>query len=92
MITDKVSVRKHIDYIWLNQDDWELYSTAPGVDSIAGILNERFMHCVNNEMTRAGTRQIMANLLRKYSYAGADDSEPHWVLEDLLNYVYGDEK
>lgn len=88
----KVTVRKHIEEIRLNHDDWELYSTAPGVDSIAGMLNKKFMDCVNNGMDRVETEREMDALMDKYSYAGADDSEPHWVLEDLLNYVYGDEK
>jgi len=85
----KVKTVTRVEEITLNHEDWELYDTAPGVDSIAAALNQKFMDCVNSGMSARETEREMVELMRRYDYAGACDSEPRWKLEDLLAHVYG---
>lgn len=72
----------------LSADDWDLYTREPGVEGVAASLNIRFNECVNMNMTRQETVAAMDKEMRLYRAWGASDSEPLYVLEQLLNEVY----
>jgi hypothetical protein len=91
--TDKITVayKPKITSITLNHEDWQLYPNAPGVDSLAGSLNEALQKCVYMHSERQVTRQFMLKFMSRpiFVAAGATDSEPMDVLDDLLDKIYG---
>jgi len=91
--TDKITVehRPTITSITLNHEDWELYDSAPGVDSLAAELNKTLRECVHEGCDYYQTKRVMHDKMRSslFSAAGAADSEPMYVLDDLLEKIYG---
>jgi len=88
----KVTLSTRVHSIELNAHDWELFADKPGVDAAAESLNERFKELVNSGATRKETDRAMFVFMGKLGQFGACDSEPGWVLDDLLDTVYGTEK
>lgn len=72
----------------LTPDDWDLFTREPEVERIAETLNEKFNLCVNSLLTREETARKMQQEMWNYRAWGASDSEPLYVLEQLLNEVY----
>jgi len=91
--TDKLTVeyRPTITSITLNHEDWQLYDNAPGVDSMAAELNKTLRECVHEGCNAYQTKRVMLDKMRSslFSAAGATDTEPMEVLDDLLEKIYG---
>lgn len=85
-LASKINKRVLVD-VKLTPDDWELYK-LPESERIAEVLNSRFNECVNMRNTRQITESVMRKELRLYRNWGSDDTEPHVVLEQLLDEVY----
>ena len=83
----KLNMRVLVD-AKLTPDDWDLFTREPEVERIAENLNAKFNECVNGRLTREETERNMSREMRLYSAWGANDTEPHYVLEQLLNEVY----
>ena len=66
--------------------DWQLYD-KPGAEKIAKELNEAISN--NVAKGRIVTRQAAEAVMNKYDGFGTMDSEPRWVLYDLLNTFFG---
>ncbi len=84
----KLNKRVLVD-VRLTPDDWDLYTSEPEVERVAEYLNERFNEFVNAGWDRTLVRKSMDKHMRLYSAWGANDTEPHRVLEQLLEEVYG---
>jgi len=91
MRSGKLKLATIIEDISYTADDWELFDSAPGVESIAAHLNKQLKECVNEGLSRRDTERVMYELMSRHSYAGACDSEPEHVLRGILNKVYGND-
>lgn len=69
----------------LTADQWQLYTASMDCEPVAKILNGQFNHLANRHAPRDEFESAMEKLMREYSSYGASDSEPRWMLEDLLN-------
>lgn len=87
-LKNKMNLTKRVN-LKLTPDDWDLYTSEPEVERVAEYLNERFNEFVNAGWDRTLVRQSMDKHMRLYSAWGANDTEPHYVLEQLLEEVYG---
>lgn len=87
----KVEVQRQtrITGINLSADDWQLYTRKKGADGVAKQLNEGFQTVVNSGKSREEVRSWMGKLMTRLRGWGADDTEPHYVLRDLLDHIYG---
>lgn len=73
----------------LTARDWQLFSDMTGVNLVAQTLNEKLAELVNAEgSTPESVMKGMAPFMRTYSSFGATDSEPRWVLQDIIEAVY----
>lgn len=86
-LKNKLNKRVTVD-VKLTPDDWDLFTREPEVERIAENLNEKFNLCVNSRLTREETARNMQKEMWLYRAWGASDSEPLYVLEQLLNEVY----
>lgn len=75
-----------LDY---SAERWELFTCMKGVEKVAAELNETFMTTVNNGGTRDEVEDAMNVVMLKYSDFGAEDSEPEYHLQKLLDKVFG---
>lgn len=90
--TDKVSIEKRVEItsIDLTAEDWDLFS-SDDAEQFAHRLNDALMACVNTGCDRETTTAQMRDLMcTPEGFAvGAGDSEPDYVLDDILNKIYG---
>jgi len=93
--TDKITVehRPTIKSVTLNHKDWQLYDSAPGVDSMAAELNKTLRECVREGCDYYQTKRVMLDKMRSSLFiaAGATDTEPMGVLHALLEKIYGEQ-
>lgn len=89
-MSEKLRFATKIEHISFNHEDWKLFDSAPGVDSIAAHLNKQLKECVNEGLSRRDTERVMYELMARYAYAGARDSEPEYLLDSVLDRVYGE--
>lgn len=90
-VVAKVETRlvvQHID-IKLNAEDWQLYSDMSGAALCAYRLNQSLMSVIKKGFDRAAVEKYMDTIMVKNSNWGADDTEPHYVLNKILDKVYG---
>ena len=87
MFKEKLNMRKTVD-LRLTPDDWDLYTDMPEVERVAEALNMTFNKFVNANSPRCTTVMEMNKEMNLYRNWGANDSEPHYVLEKLLEQVY----
>lgn len=74
----------------LSANEWQLYSSMEGVKSVARDLNRRLKKLVNaKDSTRSVVEKEMMAFMYTYATYGAYDSEPRWVLMDIMDDVYG---
>ena len=73
----------------LPPEAWDLYQTQGGWMEVGGELSNTFAKLVNKGLTRQEVLNGMLHIMGKYSSFGADDTEPHHTLDDLLNLVFG---
>lgn len=93
MLRDRVKIKKTVE-LSLTAEDWDLYMNMSEsnlqIDAVARTLNEVFENSVNSGLGVDDTIRRVNNMMRSMSVYGADDSEPHRVLDRLINYIYGD--
>lgn len=63
----------------LTAKQWQLYSDMPGVDDTAQAINVLIAEELN-----AGRVNGAYEVLQKFRRFGAADSEPYWVLENIV--------
>lgn len=70
-------------------EDWDLYDTKPGCDFVARVLNDVFEESVNTGLNRRETEKRMHEVMKQYREFGTYDTEPGYVLDRLLDKVFG---
>lgn len=85
---EKILIRKNVQ---LNYDaeDWDLYTETPNVDLAALGLNRTFEEAVNRGGSRGEVESAMHRRMMEFKHFGASDSEPYYVLDNLLDKVFG---
>ena len=86
-LRDKISIKKQVR-LDLTADDWQLYTTSKDCDAAACALNNVFEFWFNTEAPREKLVREMYEIMKIWSEYGAADSEPMYVLEDLVDAVY----
>jgi len=76
----------------LTADDWELFTSMDGADDVAEALNSSFKSLVNAGKSRDDVEVEMEKVMSEHSSFGAIDSEPLWMLRQLLTDVFGREE
>ena len=71
-------------------EDWDLYTTMGDVEDVAQVFNRNLEIAVNTGMGADAAYSYMTTVMKDYDKYGAMDSEPHRVLDRLINYIYGD--
>lgn len=70
----------------LDANDWQLY---PGAEHVAAAINAAVAE--NVAEGRITTRRAAEAVMAEHSRFGATDTEPRWVLHDLLDAIFGKE-
>lgn len=87
MLKDKITVIKLLSvHSKLTKKDWQLYSYG---DLCAKVLNQGLSYHVHSINSKDEVREKMRRLMYAWKDAGAYDTEPLDVLEDVLDYIYG---
>lgn len=73
-------------------DKWQLYTASMNCDEAAQELNKAFTEAVNSGLGKLEVYKSVEAVMRKYDNFGATDSEPRWVLEDLIRKVFGEKE
>ncbi len=73
----------------LTKLDWQLYDKGKRSDDVANDLNRTLETLVNDGTAHREVYDRMIKLLAKHQDFGAADSEPHQVLCDFINEVFG---
>lgn len=87
-----LKIKPHNPYVEvsLTASDWQLYLDVS--ENVARVLNARFMVLVNGGTPREEVRRSMEQLMGELATHGANDTEPRWVLADMLDEVFGKER
>ena len=67
---------------------WELYVNKPCVNTVADRINREVEAILNAAADRGEAYSSSYKVLEKYSKYGATDTEPVWVLRDILDKVF----
>lgn len=75
----------------LTAEEWGLYTcTYPAeTQQVAVVLNFTLEQVVNSGVSRQYVQTIMEHEMRRNAKYGADDTEPHAALNELLTRIYG---
>ena len=74
--------------IALTADQWQLFTASMKCGTAARALNSTFNDLSKRGATRDEFVTVMDAVMQKYSNYGACDSEPRWLLEDLLDMQF----
>lgn len=71
-------------------NQWQLYTSAMPEEAeiVAGILNKELERCINEGYSKSKTLSFMHTQMRYFDETGANDSEPHYFLESVLDAVF----
>lgn len=69
-------------------EDWELYE---GAEYATREINNQLEQSINNHSDRDEVEREMESVMNQFAQYGATDSEPHWHLQKVLDFVYGAE-
>jgi hypothetical protein len=71
-------------------DQWELFTCSYPTECEAAAveINRELEFCVNSGMTRFETENYMEGVMDHFSNLGAQDSEPRYHLQDMLDEIY----
>lgn len=79
----------------ISADTWQLYTATPELREeciyAARELCIALRDAVNEGKDRYGVSRAVAKVQNEFRHTGAFDSEPNWVLEDLLDEIFGEE-
>jgi len=68
---------------------WQLYSDDQIIAAcVAGELNREIERCVNLGYAKEDTSRFVRSVMRQRAEFGADDTEPHRFLEQVLDEIY----
>lgn len=74
--------------------DWQLYTYDDGLTErcahAAMMMNAEFERLVNAGVGPAHVFRGMQRVMAHYADLGALDTEPQWLLDQMINRVYGD--
>ena len=74
----------------LTAEQWQLFAAMAGADAAAEALNLAVnTGCNAPDATRASACRTISDTQRKYSKLGATDSEPYYVVDCILDKVFG---
>jgi hypothetical protein len=74
----------------LTARDWELYSSMAGSKGAARKLNKALKDAVNSKgSTPQSVVMAMHPVMRELANFGADDTEPRYHLQAIIQKVYG---
>ena len=66
-------------------DDWQLYTASMDCQPAVDALNEALKLAVNTDgSTVDSAREYVFGIMRQFAEYGAYDTEPIWVLDDVL--------
>ena len=68
----------------LTASDWELFTSKPGAEEAARHLNREFESLIRQGFSKEEVDSKMNALMETYSHLGARDTEPRYVLKQLL--------
>lgn len=94
-LNDKIDVKYPGSYditITLSAADWQLFESMKGADQVANTMNKVLMLSVNAGKTPEEVWADMMPVMSKFGEFGARDSEPEYVLTDVLNIIYNTDK
>jgi hypothetical protein len=74
----------------LTADDWELYTSTRECNLVAAILNTKIADLINASTNRDVAYNEGCKVLEEYSEFGAGDTEPRYVLRNILAEFFGD--
>jgi hypothetical protein len=77
--------------ITLTADQWDLYTRSRDCSEAAEALNKTLEESINDGLSREEVVLMMDQVMVKYANYGAWDTEPRWVLEQILDEVFGKE-
>lgn len=89
-----ISIKKHVAVeANLTVDHWQLYN-IPGSEEAARGLNSELNRLVSeyneiNNQNAVNVHEEMLKCMLKYKKFGAYDTEPYWVLSDIIKSIYG---
>jgi hypothetical protein len=87
-IKSKIKFKPVIQSLDLSDEDWQLYTKTMDCTKVAEKLNNTFVACVNQGLDKHQTRVKMNHIMGLNSKFGAADSEPIYVLGELINLVF----
>lgn len=87
MNESKIHIRPTLQ-LSLTADDWDLYSTMPGVEDAAVQLNRMVEHAVNTSPRLELASVAISTALLKFDEFGATDTEPRHVALQILKRCY----
>lgn len=88
ILNSKIKFKPVIESMELSGDDWQLYTKSMDCEKAAEKLNNTFVACVNLGLDKHQTRVKMNHIMGLNSKFGAADSEPVYVLGELINLVF----
>lgn len=73
----------------LAAEDWELFTATMDCKRAAETLNRNLEKAVNSGCSREDAHNYMYYVMDKLRKYGASDTEPHCVLIEALDAIYG---
>lgn len=73
----------------LSAGEWQLYSSMPGAKKAARSLNAAVAKAINASADKRSGYQAACQAMVPFADFGAIDSEPRYVLQDIIDKVYG---
>ncbi len=74
----------------VSADEWQLYTRSMDCKQVARSLNRQFKYFCNVKgSTPEYVLEQMNKIRDQFSEFGAADTEPRYVLQDLINQVFG---
>ena len=88
-VSHKIKFKPVIESLNLDGDDWALYTATMDCKQVADQLNNTFVACVNQGLDKHQTFVKMNHAFNMFQSYGAADSDPRYVLDELLRTVFG---
>ena len=72
-------------------DDWQLLTRSMDCSKVAEKLNHELKIIVNGNNARSIVEKHMHQWMAKFAEYGANDTEPIWFLEQVIDEIYGNQ-